>query len=195
MVNHGLVVAGVFLIIALLAERAGSEDLNRLGGLAMRAPVLAAIFLVVSLATLAMPGSANFVGEFYILIGVFQAKIAFAFVAASGVILAAYYAIRLFQRTMHNRKPEGITSREIGLRDALVVAPLAACIVGLALYPGLILGRSDAAVKDKIAATCTHGTFTISTSAEGSKASSTGAFTCLGNPGDPFNHSLPAPPQ
>src|SRR6476620_2995790 len=160
MVNHGLVVAGIFLIVALRAERAGSEDLNRLGGLAMRAPVLAAIFLIVTLATLAMPGSANFVGEFYILLGVFQAKIVFAFVAAIGVILAAYYAIRLFQRTMHNRKPDGITSREIGLRDALVVAPLAACIVGLALYPGLLLGRSDAAVKDKIAATCVEGTYT-----------------------------------
>ena len=156
MVNHGLVVAGVFLIVALLAERAGSEDLNRLGRARDAGPVLAAIFLIVTLATLAMPGSANFVGEFYILIGVFQAKIVFAFVAAIGVILAAYYAIRLFQRTMHNRKPEGITSREIGLRDALVVAPLAACIVGLALYPGLILGRSDAAVKDKIA-TCVEG--------------------------------------
>ena len=107
MVNHGLVVARVFLIVALLAERAGSEDLRRLGGLAMRAPVLAAIFLIVTLATLAMPGSANFIGEFYILIGVFQSKIAYAFVAAIGVALAAFYALRLFQRTMHNRKPEG----------------------------------------------------------------------------------------
>ena len=75
MVNHGLVVAPIFLIVALLAERAGTEDLTRLGGLAMRAPVLAALFLIVTLATLAMPGSANFIGEFYILIGVFQAKI------------------------------------------------------------------------------------------------------------------------
>jgi NADH-quinone oxidoreductase subunit M len=153
MVNHGLVVAGIFLIIALLAERAGSEDLSRLGGLAMRAPVLAAIFLIVTLANLAMPGSANFTGEFFILIGVFQAKIVYAFVASIGVALAAYYSIRLFQRTMHGRKPEGITSREIGLRDGLVIAPLAACIVALALYPGLILGRSNASVKDKIAAT------------------------------------------
>jgi NADH-quinone oxidoreductase subunit M len=160
MVNHGLVVAGIFLIVALLAERAGSEDLNRLGGMAMRAPVLAAIFLVVTLATLAMPGSANFTGEFYILIGVFQSKIAYAFVAAIGVTLAAFYAIRLFQRTMHNRKPEGLESREIGIRDAAVVAPLAACIVALALYPGLILGRSDASVKDTIAATCVEGAYT-----------------------------------
>ena len=147
MVNHGLVVGAIFLIVALLAERAGSEDLTRLGGLAMRAPVLAAIFLIVTLATLAMPGSANFIGEFYILIGVFQAKIVYAFVAAIGVVLASYYAIRLFQRTMHNRKPAGIESREIGLRDAIVVVPLAACIVVLALYPGLVLVRSDAAVR------------------------------------------------
>jgi NADH-quinone oxidoreductase subunit M len=150
MVNHGLVVGGIFLIVALIAERAGTDDLTRLGELAMRAPVLAALFLVITLATLGMPGSANFIGEFYILIGVFQSKIAFAFVAGIGVVLAAFYAIRLFQGTMHNRKPEGIESREIELRDAAVLAPLVACIIGLALYPGLILGRTDAAVKDKI---------------------------------------------
>ena len=152
MVNHGLVVAPIFLIVALLYERSGTEDLTRLGGLAMRAPVLAALFLIVTLATLAMPGTANFVGEFYILIGLFQAKIVYAFVAIVGVVLAAYYAIRLFQRTMHNRLGPDSDSREIGLRDAAVLAPLVACIVALALYPGLILGRSDAAVNDKVAA-------------------------------------------
>ena len=152
MVNHGLVVAPIFLIVALLWERSGSEDLTRLGGLALRAPVLAALFLIVTLATLAMPGSSNFIGEFYILIGVFQSKIVYAFVAAAGVVLAAFYAIRLFQRTMHNRLAEGIEPREISLRDGAVLAPLVACIVALALYPGLILGRSDAAVEDKIAA-------------------------------------------
>jgi NADH-quinone oxidoreductase subunit M len=178
MVNHGLVVAGIFLIVALLAERARSEDLARLGGLAMRAPVLAAIFLVITLASLAMPGSANFIGEFYILIGLFQAKIVYAFVAAIGVVLAAFYAIRLFQRTMHNRKPAGIESREIGLRDALVVAPLAACIVALALYPGLILGRTDAAVKDKIAATAPQPTASASKDASDRWA----GYSSLGTP-------------
>ncbi len=152
MVNHGLVVAPIFLIVALLWERSGSEDLTRLGGLAMRAPVLAALFLIVTLATLAMPGSANFIGEFYILIGVFQAKIVYAFVAIIGVALAAFYAIRLFQRTMHNRLAENADSREIALRDAAVLVPLVACIVALALYPGLILSRGQAAVQDKVAA-------------------------------------------
>jgi NADH-quinone oxidoreductase subunit M len=152
MVNHGLVVAPIFLIIALLWERSGTEDLTRLGGLAMRAPVLAALFLVVTLATLAMPGSANFIGEFYILVGVFQAKIVYAFVAVVGVVFAAFYAIRLFQRTMHNRLAPGVDSREISLRDAAVLAPLVACIVALALHPGVILTRAQGAVQDKVGA-------------------------------------------
>jgi NADH-quinone oxidoreductase subunit M len=152
MVNHGLVVGGIFLIVALLWERTGTEEVTRLGGLAFRAPVLAALFLIVALATLAMPGSANFIGEFYILIGVFQSKIVYSFVAGIGIALAAFYSIRLFQRTMHGRRPEGLESSEIALRDAAVLAPLVACIVALALYPGLILGRSDASVEDKIAA-------------------------------------------
>ncbi|HKB51936.1 MAG TPA: NADH-quinone oxidoreductase subunit M [Solirubrobacterales bacterium] len=152
MVNHGLVVAPLFIIVALLAERSGSEDLRDMGGMAMRAPVLAALFLIVTLATLAMPGSANFIGEFYIFNGLFQAKIVFAFVAISGVAMSAYYALRLYQRTMHNRKPEAIASREIGLRDSLVLAPLVLCIVGLAFYPQLILHRTDRSAQESVAA-------------------------------------------
>ena len=73
MVNHGLVVAPLFFIVALLAARAGgSEDIRDMGGIAFRAPVLAALFLIVALATLAMPGSSNFVGEFLILLGRLQ---------------------------------------------------------------------------------------------------------------------------
>jgi NADH-quinone oxidoreductase subunit M len=157
MVNHGLVVGAVFFVVAMLWERTGTEDLTRLGGMAMRAPVLAALFLIVALATLAMPGSANFTGEFYILLGVFQSKIVFAFVAAIGVALAAFYSIRLFQRTMHNRLPDGLVSREIGLRDGVVLVPVVACILALALYPGLITKRADTSVEGSVnAVTASH---------------------------------------
>jgi NADH-quinone oxidoreductase subunit M len=147
MVNHGLVVGGIFLIAALLWERSGTDELNRMGGLATRAPVLAALFLIVALATLAMPGSANFIGEFYILLSVFESKIVYAFVAAIGVALAAFYGIRLFQRTMHGRAPQNADSHEIAPRDAAVLVPLVGCIIALALYPGLILGRADKSVE------------------------------------------------
>jgi NADH-quinone oxidoreductase subunit M len=152
MVNHGLVVVPVFFVIALLAERAGTEDLREMGGMAMRAPVLAAMFLILTLATLAMPGSANFVGEFYILNGLFEEKIVYAIVATVGVVLAAFYALRMYQRTMHNRRPEGVASREVSLADGLVLAPLVAVIIALALYPGLILERGEASVEDKVEA-------------------------------------------
>jgi NADH-quinone oxidoreductase subunit M len=155
MVNHGLVVAPIFIIVAILVERTGTEDIREMGGMALRAPVLAALFLIVALATLAMPGSANFIGEFYILNGLFQAKIVFAFVAISGVAMSAYYALRLYQHAMHNRpasqQSNGIASREIGWRDGIVLAPLVLCILGLALYPQLILHRTAPTVNQTVA--------------------------------------------
>jgi len=155
MVNHGLVVAVVFLIIAVLVERAGTEDIREMGGLAKRAPVLAILFMVVTLALLAMPGSANFVGEFFILKGLFETKVALALIASIGIALAAFYSLRLYQRTMHNRLPEGAASREMTVREAVVLVPLTACIVALALYPGLITTRGTDAVDRSLAAVST----------------------------------------
>ena len=154
MVNHGLVVAPTFVIVAILLERTGTEDIRRMGGMALRAPVLAAFFLIVVLGTLAMPGSANFIGEFYILNGLFQEKIVFACIAISGVAMSAYYGLRLYQQTMHNRpapqQDNGTPSREISFRDGVVLAPLVLCILGLALYPQLILHRTAPTVQQTV---------------------------------------------
>jgi NADH-quinone oxidoreductase subunit M len=145
--NHGLVVAPAFFVVAVLAERAGgSEDIRDMGGIAMRAPALATFFLIVTFATLAMPGSSNFVGEFLILLGVFQSKLAIAIVASTGVVLASVYALRLFIATMHNRTGPRVATRELSLRDGLVLAPLVLAIVAIALYPQFALHRSEATV-------------------------------------------------
>lgn len=155
MVNHALVVAPLFFIIVLLAERYDSEDLRAMGGGALRAPVLASLFLIVTLATLALPGSANFIGEFYILNGLFDAKIGAAVIATAGIAMAAFYALRLYQRAMHNPLPEGASSRDLAWRDAVVLVPLVGVIVALALYPGVVLERGEASVQDKIGAVAT----------------------------------------
>ena len=97
-----------------------------MGGIAFRAPVLATLFLIVALATLAMPGSSNFVGEFLILLGVFKAKLVIAIIAFTGVVLASVYALRLFIRAMHNRVGPSVDSRELSLRDGVVLVPLVA---------------------------------------------------------------------
>ncbi len=152
MVNHGLVVAPLLFIVALLAARAGgSEDVREMGGIAFRAPVLAALFLIVALATLAMPGSSNFVGEFLILLGVFKTKLAIAVIAFSGVAMASVYALRLFIRAMHNRVGKDVESHDIGLWDGLVLVPVVAVILFLALDPQVALRRSEVSVRAAVA--------------------------------------------
>jgi NADH-quinone oxidoreductase subunit M len=144
MVNHGLVVAPLFLIIAALAVRArGSESLRDMGGMAVRAPVLAALFLVVALATLAMPGSSNFAGELLILFGTFQHELVYGIVASVGVVLAAVYMIRLYQRSMHNRPGPQVESRDLALPDLATIVPLVGVILALAIYPQIVLQRSE----------------------------------------------------
>jgi NADH-quinone oxidoreductase subunit M len=151
MANHALVVVPLFLIIGALAVRAGgSEDIRDMGGIAFRAPVLAALFLVVAFANLAMPGSSNFVGEFYILLGVFKAKLVFSLIAATGVILASVYTLRIFIRAVHGRVTDGVQSRELGLFELAPLAPVVVVIVALGVYPQLPLSRSERSVKASV---------------------------------------------
>jgi len=157
MLNHALVTAPLFFLVAALAARAGgSEKLAAMGGLAFRAPVLASLFLIVTLATLAMPGSSNFAGEFLILLGVFQSKLAIAVVATLGVVGSAVYALRLYIGTMHNRLREGAVSREIGLAEALPIVPIVLLILVLAFYPQFGLRRSERTVSGSVAAAHTY---------------------------------------
>ena len=135
-VNHGVVTVPAFFIVGLLAARAGgSQDIRDMGGVALRAPVLASLFLVVALATLAMPGSGNFVGEFLILLGVFRDNLVIAILATVGVVLASVYTLRMFIRAMHTRVGPAVESRDLRFADALVLVPLVGVILALALYP------------------------------------------------------------
>jgi NADH-quinone oxidoreductase subunit M len=152
MLNHGLVVVPLFLIIGVIAARAGGrESVAELGGLAFRAPVLAALFLIVTFATLAMPGSANFVGEILILFGAYEDKLVYGLVASAGVVLAAVYMIRLFQRTMHNREAPAVSSSDVGSLDLAAIAPLVAVIVALGVYPHFVVERTERSTTAAIA--------------------------------------------
>ena len=154
MLNHALVTAPLFFIVAALAARAGGSELLRdMGGIAFRAPVLAGLFLIVALATLAMPGSSNFVGEFMILLGVFKAKMVISIIAFAGVLGAAYYALRVYIGAMHNRVGPKLRSREITLADVAAIAPLVLVILVFAFYPQFGLSRSQSTVKQALAPT------------------------------------------
>jgi NADH-quinone oxidoreductase subunit M len=90
-----------------------------------------------------MPGSANFVGELYILFGIFDSKLAFGIVASAGVVLAAVYMIRMYQRSMHNRLAPGAESRELSRSDFGLIAPLVAVVIFLGVYPNFVLSRTE----------------------------------------------------
>ena len=100
---------------------------------------------------LAIPGSANFAGEFLILLGVFNAKLAIALIASTGVILASVYMLRTYIRAVHNRVGERVRSRDMSGRDAIVLVPLVLAILAFALYPQPALRDSEATVKRVVA--------------------------------------------
>lgn len=148
MINHGVVTIGLFLIIAFLGERVGSEKLSNMGGLAKRAPVFATLFLIVALATLAVPGSANFVGETYILFGAFQTEFVWGVVASIGVVLAAVYMLRMFQRAMHNRgavsdEETDARSRELDAGEFALLLPVVLIVLAMAVYPQYVVERVE----------------------------------------------------
>ncbi|HTP23467.1 MAG TPA: NADH-quinone oxidoreductase subunit M [Solirubrobacteraceae bacterium] len=151
MVNHGLVTAPMFFIVAAAAVRAGgSEDLRDMGGIAFRAPILATLALIVALATLAMPGSSNFIGEFMILLGTFQSKTAVSVIAFLGVVGAAVYALRLLIRAFHNRVGRSVSSREVGIGEAVAIVPVVVVILVLAVYPQFGLKRSEPTLRSTL---------------------------------------------
>ena len=159
MLNHGIVTVALFLIVGVIAVRAaGSESLSELGGMAFRAPVLAAVFLITALATLAMPGSANFIGEILILFGTFENKLVYGLVAAVGVVLAAVYMIRLYQGTMHGPVGAAVESREIDRLHLGALAPLVLIVIALGLYPNFVVHRTEQATTGAITEAHAAGT-------------------------------------
>ncbi len=144
MVNHGLVVIPLFLIVGMLRARSGgSESLDRMGGIAKGAPLLASVFLIVALATLAMPGTPNFVGELYILFGALDGALVYGLIAGLGVALAAVYMIRFFQRSMHNREGEVVVARDIGAAELGLLLPAVLILLALAVYPQTLVEKVE----------------------------------------------------
>jgi NADH-quinone oxidoreductase subunit M len=155
MINHGILITSLFFIVGHLERRTGSRDRGRLGGLSSRAPMLAALFLVLSLATLGMPGLNGFVGEYLILLGAYARSWALLLAAASGVILAAWYTLRLYQGAMDGPAPEAGGDVEIGPVESGVLLPLAILAVVIGVYPApflSVIGDAVGAVVKLVAA-------------------------------------------
>ncbi|MFI5283339.1 MAG: NuoM family protein [Candidatus Dormibacterales bacterium] len=138
MVNHGVIIAALFLIVAWISERAGTRDRSAMAGLARRMPVMAGVFAVVTFAALGLPGLNSFVGEFMTLLGAWQRAPALAVFGAIGLVLAPIYMLRLFQGTMQG-EPAGIALRsDIRRGQVTLLAPLIVLMFVLGLYPNVL---------------------------------------------------------
>ena len=147
MVNHGITTGALFLLVGWVYERRHTREISELGGLARPAPVLAAIFLLVTLASIGLPGLNGFVGEFLVLLGAFEAHRWWAVAAALGVILAAVYMLWAFGRVFWGRASgENLKMTDLGWRERLVIAPLLALILFLGIYPRPVLDRMEPSV-------------------------------------------------
>ncbi|MFQ5557311.1 MAG: NADH-quinone oxidoreductase subunit M [Acidimicrobiales bacterium] len=157
MVNHGVSTGALFLLVGMIYERRHTREIADLGGLQKPAPMLAAVFIVVTLSSIGLPGLNGFVGEFLVLLGAFVAHRWWAVVAATGVILAALYLLWAYQRVFHGpAEGENAAMADLTLREALVMAPLLAVIVFMGVYPKPVIDRMEPAVDALIAHVETH---------------------------------------
>jgi len=120
MLNHGISTGGLFLAVGMIYERRHTRMIAEFGGLAKTMPIFAVSFLIITLSSIALPGTNGFVGEFLILLGTFRSNVSFGVIATTGVVLSAVYMLWMFQRVMYgeikkeeNRKLKDVNKREI----------------------------------------------------------------------------------
>ena len=149
-VNHGVSTGALFLLVGMIAERRGTREISLLKGLQKPAPLFAAVFTLVMMSSIGLPGLNGFVGEFLIMVGSFLTRRWWTVVAAAGVILAALYLLWAYQRVFHGEPDEDNRHfPEINWREGLVIAPLVAAIVFLGVFPKPVLDRMGPSV-DKL---------------------------------------------
>jgi NADH-quinone oxidoreductase subunit M len=147
MINHGISTGALFLLVGMIYERRHTREIAELKGLQKPAPIFAAVFTVVMLSSIGLPGLNGFAGEFLILIGSFLTRRWWAVVAVTGVILAALYLLWAYQRVFHGTPDEANAKfRDLSFSEGMVMAPLIAIIVFMGVYPKPFLDRIEPAV-------------------------------------------------
>ena len=137
MLSHGVVSAALFLIVGVIYDRLHTRLIERYDGLVHRMPGYALIFMLFMLASVGLPGTSGFVGEFLVLVGAFQANTWVALLAASGMVLGAAYMLYLYRRVIFGRmtKEDLMAIRDLNWREKVVFAPLVALVLWMGIYP------------------------------------------------------------
>ena len=153
MVNHGILTGALFQMVGFFYERTHTRQIKDYGGMARPLPVAAAFFSLFVLGSLGLPGLNGFVGEFLILLGVFQYMKVFAVIASIGIILGAAYLLWMYQRTMFGEltNKKWLDLKDLSLREIVTLVPLAAMAVVIGVWPQPFLQMLHAPAADIIA--------------------------------------------
>jgi NADH-quinone oxidoreductase subunit M len=148
MLAHGISTGGLFLIVGMLSDRRHTRLISEYGGLKLVVPRLTAAFLIITLASIGLPGLNGFVGEFLIMLGAFRWDPRFVVFAGLGVILSAVYMLWMFQRVYYGeiRHEENATLPDLQPREWAAVLPLCAVAIVMGVFPALFLKPMEASV-------------------------------------------------
>ena len=140
MLSHGFISAALFLCVGVIYDRMHTRDINAYGGLVIRMPAYALVFMFFTMGNVGLPGTSGFVGEFLTLMGTFQKNTWVAAVAASGVIFSAGYALWLYRRVVFGDLIKGSlkTIQDMDARERFIFAPLVVMTILLGVYPSLV---------------------------------------------------------
>ncbi len=154
--NHGISTGALFLIVGFIYERRHTRLITDFGGLSKQMPIFATIFMIVTLSSVALPGTNGFVGEFLILVGGFESSLRWWTIAAtSGVIFAAVYMLWMFQRVMFGEldNPKNQALLDLNAREIAIMVPLLVMIFVLGVYPNPFIEKMTPSIKKVIAHT------------------------------------------
>ena len=137
MLAHGLVSGALFLCVGVIYDRLHTREISRYGGLSDNMPGYALLFMVFTMASVALPGTANFVGEFLALVGLYKVSTWAAIVATTGIILGAAYMLYLYWRICFGKlvHADAAAMKDLSAREWWLLAPIAACVFWMGLYP------------------------------------------------------------
>lgn len=153
MLSHGIVSAALFLCVGIVYDRLHTREIARYGGLVKNMPRYATVFMIFMLASVGLPGTSGFVGEFLVLIGVYQVNTLATFLAATGVVLGAAYMLYLYKRVVFGEltKADVKAMPDINFREIAIFTPLLALVFWMGIYPSSFLNPMAPALEKVIA--------------------------------------------
>ncbi len=152
MLSHGLVSGALFLCVGVIYDRLHTREIDRYGGLSINMPYYALFFMVFTMASVGLPGTSGFVGEFLALVGIYQVSSWVTFVCTTGIILGAAYMLYLYWRIAFGvqKNADAAAMPDLSAREWALLAPIAAAVLWMGVYPESFLApmRADIAALD-----------------------------------------------